>query len=257
MATGNIYKQLRALKSQNGSAFAVLADPDKIAPADMQPLARLCNDAGVDYLLMGGSLLMAHQMELCIQRFKSESNIPVVLFPGSPAQVTPYADALLYLSLLSGRNPDLLIGQHVASAPQVRASGLEIISTGYILIDGGVQTAVSYMSNTMPIPANKPEIALCTAWAGELQGKHLIYLDAGSGALNPVSEEMIQKVSAHIEIPLIVGGGIRHPDKVYQNCKAGANLVIVGNAIEQDPLLIRDMAQAAKAAHKAAFSRGA
>jgi phosphoglycerol geranylgeranyltransferase len=243
-----ILSQLRTLKSQNKSGFAVLADPDKIAPADMQYLARLCNDASVDYLLMGGSLLMAHQMELCIQRFKTESDIPVLLFPGTPAQVTPYADALLYLSLLSGRNADLLIGQHVASAPQVKASGLEVISTGYMIIDGGTQTTVSYISNTMPIPADKPEIALCTAWAGEMQGKHIIYLDAGSGALNPVSVEMIKKVSSHIEIPLIVGGGIRTPEKVYENAKAGANLIVVGNAIERDPLLIRDMAQAAHAA---------
>ena len=248
MATGKIYTHLRSLKSQQKSGFAVLADPDKIAPADMQYLARLCNDAGVDYLMMGGSLLMAHQMELCIQRFKTESDIPVVLFPGSPAQVTPFADALLYLSLISGRNPDLLIGQHVMSAPQVKASGLEVISTGYIIIDGGVQTSVSYMSNTMPIPADKPDIALSTAWAGEMQGKHVIYLDAGSGARKPVSPEMIRKVSSHIEIPLIVGGGILSPEKVYENCKAGANLIVVGNAIERDPLLIRDMAQAARAA---------
>ncbi len=249
MGTGKIYTDLKQLKAQNKCGFAVLADPDKIAPADMQYLARLCNDAQVDYLLMGGSLLMAHQLELCIQRFKTESDIPVILFPGSPAQVTPYADALLYLSLISGRNPELLIGQHVASAPQVKASGLEVISTGYILIDGGVQTTVSYMSNTTPIPADKPEIALCTAWAGELQGKHVIYLDAGSGARRPVSEEMIRMVSSHIEIPLIVGGGILTPEKVYENAKAGANLIVVGNAIERDPLLIRDMAQAAKAAH--------
>lgn len=242
-----VLTKFNALKAQNKSGFAVLADPDKIAPADMQHLARLCNDAGVDYLFMGGSLLMAHQMELCIQRFKTESDIPVVLFPGSPAQVTPYADALLYLSLISGRNPDLLIGQHVASAPQVKGSGLEVISTGYIIVDGGIQTTVSYMSNTTPIPADKPEIALCTAWAGELQGKHVIYLDAGSGARRPVSEEMIHKLSSNIDIPLIVGGGICTPDKVYQNCKAGANIVVVGNAIERDPLLIRDMAQATKA----------
>jgi len=242
-----VLTQLAALKAQRKSGFAVLADPDKIAPAEMQHLARLCNDAGVDYLFMGGSLLMAHQMELCIQRFKSESEIPVVLFPGSPAQVTPYADALLYLSLISGRNPELLIGQHVASAPQVKASGLEVISTGYIIVDGGVQTTVSYMSNTTPVPADKPEIALCTAWAGELQGKHVIYLDAGSGARRPVSEDMISKVSANISVPLIVGGGICTPEKVYRNCVAGANLVVVGNAIERDPMLIRDMAQATKA----------
>lgn len=248
MATGKIYSQLRALKSQHTSGFAVLADPDKIAPADMQYLARLCNDAGVSYLFMGGSLLMAHQMELCIQRFKTESDIPVILFPGSPAQVTPYADALLYLSLISGRNPELLIGQHVVSAPQVKASGLEVISTGYIVVDGGTQTTVSYISGSLPVPADKPEIALCTAWAGELQGKHIIYLDAGSGARNPVSVEMIQKVSSHIEIPLIVGGGITSPEKVYENCKAGANLVVVGNAIERDPMLIRDMVQATQAA---------
>ena len=248
MATGRIYTQLRELKAQHKSAFSVLADPDKTAPADMPYLARLCNDAGVDYLLIGGSLLMAHQMELCIQRFKTESDIPVILFPGSPAQVTPYADAILYLSLISGRNADLLIGQHVMSAPQVRASGLEVISTGYIIVDGGMQTTVSYMSNTAPIPADKPEIALCTAWAGELQGKHIIYLDAGSGARRPVSEEMIQMVSSHTEIPLIVGGGILSPEKVYADCRAGANLIVVGNAIERDPLLIRDMAQAARAA---------
>jgi putative glycerol-1-phosphate prenyltransferase len=243
-----VLKQLQALRAQRKSGFAVLADPDKIAPADMQHLARLCNDAEVDFLFMGGSLLMAHQMELCIQRFKAESNIPIVLFPGSPAQVTPYADALLYLSLISGRNPELLIGQHVASAPQVKASGLEVISTGYIIVDGGVPTTVSYMSNTTPVPADKPEIALCTAWAGELQGKHVIYLDAGSGARRPVTAEMVRKVSSNIAIPLIVGGGISDPEKMYAACAAGATLTVVGNAIEKDPMLIRDMAQAAKAA---------
>lgn len=243
----NVLKKLQRSKQSNNSGFAVLADPDKIAPADMIHLAHLCNDAEVDYLFMGGSLLMAHQMDLCIQRFKAESDIPVVLFPGSPAQVTPYADAILYLSLISGRNPDLLIGQHVASAPQVKASGLEVISTGYIIVDGGVQTTVSYMSNTTPLPADKPDIAVCTAWAGELQGKHVIYLDAGSGAKKPVGASMIQSVSENIDIPLIVGGGIRTPEKVYENCCAGADVVVVGNAIEQDPLLIKDMAQAARA----------
>lgn len=214
----------------------------------MQYLAELCNDAGVDYLLMGGSLVVDHQLEACIERFKANSKIPVLLFPGSPAQVTPYADALLYLSLISGRNPDLLIGQHVVSAPAVKASGLEVISTGYMVIDGGMPTTVSYMSHSAPIPANKPDIALCTAWAGELQGKHIIYMDAGSGAKIPISEEMIRKVSAHIEIPLFIGGGIQTPEKVYKNCKAGANIVVVGNAIEHDPMLIAELVQATKEA---------
>ncbi len=245
---GKIYAELCGLKKAGKSGFAVLVDPDKIAPSDMPHLASLCNDAGVDYLFMGGSLVVAHQIDACIQRFKADSDIPVVLFPGSPAQVTPYADALLYLSLISGRNAELLIGQHVVSAPMVKASNLEIISTGYMLIDGGVPTTVSYMSHAAPIPANKPDIALCTAWAGEMQGKHVIYMDAGSGARMPVSEEMIHKVSSHIDIPLIIGGGIRTAEKVYANCKAGANIVVVGNAIEKDPYLIRDLAQASKEA---------
>ncbi|OJW82907.1 MAG: geranylgeranylglyceryl/heptaprenylglyceryl phosphate synthase [Bacteroidetes bacterium 46-16] len=248
MAMGKIYAELCGLKKAGKSGFAVLVDPDKIAPSDMPHLASLCNDAGVDYLFMGGSLVVAHQIDACIQRFKADSDIPVVLFPGSPAQVTPYADALLYLSLISGRNAELLIGQHVVSAPMVKASNLEIISTGYMLIDGGVPTTVSYMSHAAPIPANKPDIALCTAWAGEMQGKHVIYMDAGSGARMPVSEEMIHKVSSHIDIPLIIGGGIRTAEKVYANCKAGANIVVVGNAIEKDPYLIRDLAQASKEA---------
>jgi putative glycerol-1-phosphate prenyltransferase len=246
MRTGKIYQRLCNLKKQGKSGFAVLVDPDKIAPSDMPHLAALCNDAGVDFLLMGGSLVVEHQINTCIQRFKAETDIPVILFPGSPAQVTPYADALLYLSLISSRNADLLIGQHVISAPMVKASGLEVISTGYMVIDGGVPTTVSYMSHSAPIPANKPDIALCTAWAGELQGKHIIYMDAGSGAKTPISEEMIRKVSSHIEIPLFIGGGIQTPEKVYANCSAGANIVVVGNAIERDPMLIKDLAQATK-----------
>lgn len=230
------------------SGFAVLVDPDKVAPAEMEHLASLCNDAGVDYLFMGGSLVVEHQLEACVQRFKANSNIPVLLFPGSPAQVTPYADALLYLSLISGRNPDLLIGQHVVSAPAVKASGLEVISTGYIVVDGGTPTTVSYMSHSAPIPANKPDIALCTAWAGELQGKHVIFMDAGSGAANPISKEMIHKVSTNIDIPLFIGGGIKTPEKVYENCKAGSNIIVVGNAIERDPLLIHELVQATKEA---------
>lgn len=246
MYTREIYRRLQLLKTEQKSGFAVLADPDKIATEEVPRLAKLCNEAGVDYLFIGGSLLMAHQMETCISIFRKESDIPVILFPGSPSQVTPLADALLYLSLISGRNADLLIGQHVVSAPLVKASGLEIISTGYILVDGGVQTTVSYMSHSMPIPADKPEIALCTAWAGEMQGNHVIYMDAGSGARNPISTDMIRKVSSNIGVPLFIGGGISTPEKVRENCEAGANIIVVGNAIERDPMLIRDLAQATR-----------
>lgn len=243
---GSVYPSLCSRKQHASSGFAVLVDPDKVNPEDMLPLAALCNEAKVDYLLMGGSLVMAHQLDSCIQYFKKESDIPVLLFPGNPAQVSAHADALLYLSLISGRNADLLIGQHVVSAPMVKASGLEVIATGYIVVDGGVPTAVSYMSHSAPVPANKPDIALCTAWAGEMQGKHIIYMDAGSGAQYPISEEMIHKVSSNISLPLFVGGGIQTPEKVAANCKAGANVIVVGNAIEKDISLIKELSAATK-----------
>lgn len=246
MATGNIYYRLQQLKQNNKHAFALLIDPDSVTPESISRLADKCNESQVDFVFMGGSIMVTAHVDKCIQQFKSVSDVPVVLFPGSPSQVSSYADALLYLSLISGRNPDLLIGQHVISAPAIKASGLEVISTGYMVIDGGMPTTVSYMSHSAPIPANKPDVALCTAWAGELQGKHVIYMDAGSGAQFPVSTEMIGKVSHNIDIPLIIGGGIRTPEKVYENCKAGAQVIVVGNAIEKDPSLIKEMCGATK-----------
>jgi putative glycerol-1-phosphate prenyltransferase len=198
----------------------------------------------VDYLLVGGSLVISNHLDEVVVRIKRESNIPVILFPGTPSQVSRHADALLYLSLISGRNPELLIGQHVISAPFVKQSGLEIISTGYMVIDGGAPTTVSYISNATPIPSDKNEIAMCTAMAGEMLGMKLIYMDAGSGARRAIAENMIEKVAAVIEVPLVVGGGITDPEKAYRNCKAGADLIVVGNAIEKDPSLIREMSAA-------------
>lgn len=247
MRPGTVYPQLQQLKADNRHAFAVLIDPDSITPDAIKRTAGLCNEASVDFIFVGGSIMVTAHVDQCIRQFKEESDIPVVLFPGSPAQVSPSADALLYLSLISGRNPDLLIGQHVVSAPSIKASRLEVISTGYMVIDGGVPTTVSYMSHSAPIPANKPDVALCTAWAGELQGKHVIYMDAGSGAQYPISTEMIRRVSSNIDIPLIIGGGIRTAEKVYENCQAGAQVVVVGNAIEKDSSLIKEMSLAAKA----------
>lgn len=241
-----ILQSFKNLKLNNKHAFAVLLDPDKIAVNQMEYLATQCNEARVDYIFLGGSLVMQHKIDKCIVNFKKYSNIPIILFPGNPAQVTPQADALLYLSLVSGRNAELLIGQHVSSAPNVRQSGLEILSTGYILIDGGVPTTVSYMSHSQPIPANKPDIALCTAWAAEMQGKQLIYLDAGSGAQNPITETMIQKLSSNLEVPLIIGGGISTPEKVRQNCQAGAQVIVVGNALEKDLSLLKELSAATK-----------
>lgn len=207
-------------------------------------LADRCTNAKVDYIFLGGSLVITHHLDECVQQLKKSCNIPVILFPGSHTQVSRYADALLYLSVISGRNPELLIGQHVISAAMVKMSGLEVISTGYMVIDGGAPTTVSYISNTAPIPSNKDDIAMCTAMAGEMLGMKVIYMDSGSGARLPIPESMINRVASHVNIPVIVGGGIRDAEKAYLNCKAGADVIVVGNAIEKDLSLIKEMADA-------------
>ena len=244
MSQGVVYKSLLELRLKKRKSFAVLIDPDKVSVKQVVDIAALCNQAHVDYVFMGGSLMVTQHLDECIQAFKAKSDIAVILFPGSPSQVSRYADALFYLSLISGRNPELLIGAHVVSAPMVKASGLEIISTGYMVVDGGAATTVSYMSSSAPIPHDKDDIALCTALAGEMQGKHILYMDAGSGAKRPISEQMIQRVSSQTDIPLIVGGGITEPEKAYLNCKAGADVIVVGNAIEKDISLIKEMSSA-------------
>lgn len=240
----NIYQSIVDKKANGQKSFAVLIDPDKVNMQRIDALTELAVEAKVDYLLVGGSLVISNQLNEVIGQIKRNCSIPIMLFPGSPSQVSPAADALLYLSLISGRNPELLIGQHVISAPFVKQSGLEIISTGYMVIDGGAPTTVSYISNAAPIPADKNEIAMCTAMAGEMLGMKLIYMDAGSGAKRPITENMIQAVSGQIQIPLVVGGGISDPEKAYLNCKAGADLIVIGNAIEKDPTLIREMSTA-------------
>jgi phosphoglycerol geranylgeranyltransferase len=242
--THGIYHSLMERKQQGKKSFAVLVDPDKVNDHNMEQLVQLSVAAGVDYFLVGGSLVISNYLDECVQAIKQNCSIPVILFPGSPSQVSKYADALLYLSLISGRNAELLIGQHVISAPVVKQSGLEIMSTGYMVIDGGAPTTVSYISNATPIPADKNEIAMCTAMAGEMLGMKLIYMDAGSGAKRPITEGMIQKVSQIINVPLIIGGGIIEPEKAYLNCKAGADVIVVGNAIEKDASLIKEMAAA-------------
>ena len=242
--TSAIYNSLTERKQQGKKSFAVLIDPDKVNDANMEQLIVLAVTAKVDYFFVGGSLVVSSYLDECVQLIKKNCSIPTILFPGSPSQVSKYADALLYLSLISGRNADLLIGQHVISAPVVKQSGLEIMPTGYMVVDGGAPTTVSYISNAAPIPADKNEIAVCTAMAGEMLGMKLIYMDAGSGAKRAITESMIQKVASCIEIPLIIGGGIIEPEKAYLNCKAGADVIVVGNAIEKDPNLIKEMAAA-------------
>lgn len=240
----HVYQSLQEKKKGARKAFTILIDPDKISRASLYEIIQLAIDAKVDYFFVGGSLVVSDNLDDCILQIKQNCAIPVLIFPGSPSQVSRHADALLYLSLISGRNAELLIGQHVISAPFVKKSGLEIISTGYMVIDGGAPTTVSYISNASPIPADKSDIALCTAMAGEMLGSKLIYMDAGSGAKKPINEEMIHAVSKNIGVPLIVGGGIKDAEKAYSNCKAGADVIVIGNAFEKEPLLIKEIAAA-------------
>ncbi len=238
--TQEIYSSILAAKRKGSKQFAVLIDPDKM-PNENALLIAI--DAGVDYFLIGGSLLTNGNLHNCIEFVKKFTQIPIILFPGNLLQIDASADAILFLSLISGRNAEMLIGKHVIAAPVLKASKLEVISTGYMLIESGNQTTVSYMSNTMPIPADKDDIAMCTAMAGELLGLKMIYMDAGSGAKNPISASMIKKVRSSISIPLIVGGGINSAEGIQSACDAGADIIVIGTALEKDSTLVSKLAK--------------
>jgi phosphoglycerol geranylgeranyltransferase len=240
-----IQKKLNEEVKAGKKSFALLIDPDKVH--DTSALQKLVNAAienKVDYFFVGGSLITSDRLSGTVSLIQESTNIPVILFPGSNLYIDLQADAILFLSLISGRNPDLLIGQHVMSAPILKRSKMEVWSTGYMLIDGGRETAVSYMSNTNPIPHDKYDIAASTAIAGELLGQQLIYMDAGSGAINMISEKMITSVKRSISVPLIVGGGINTAQKAKNAWKAGADIVVVGNAVEKDPELLLALTEA-------------
>ena len=240
----DLYKSILVSKNQGKKLFAILIDPDKQKNSDLLLIIKNANKSKVNYFFVGGSLLINDNLNDCIKTIKENSKIPVILFPGNAMQINPKADGILFLSLISGRNPDLLIGKQVISAPILKQTELEIISTGYMLIDSGKATTASYMSNTVPIPREKNAIATSTAIAGQYLGMKLIYMDGGSGAEQPITSDMIKQVSNCIDIPLIIGGGICNAKKAIENCKAGADLIVVGNAIEKDPSLILDISQA-------------
>lgn len=231
--------------------LAVLIDPDIYPDRDLldKTVQNACM-ATADLILVGGFLLKTDLFQECVHRVKELSDIPVVLFPGSPSQVSGDADGILFLSLISGRNPEFLIGHHVTAAPQVKQLGIEAISTGYMLIDGGKVTTAHYVSQTEPIPHDKNGIAAATAQAGELLGNKLIYMDTGSGADRPVSVDMIEAVKQSVSVPLFVGGGIRTPDEVQRICAAGADVVVVGTAFEEDPDAIFALCKAVHACSK-------
>lgn len=241
-----IYKRIAEGKHQGRRMLSVLIDPDKVNEKHLDRICRYADQAEVDFFFVGGSLLTQGDIARTIAGIKKRSEIPVIIFPGNHQQVDERADAILLLSLISGRNPDLLIGQHVLAAKRLKSSEIEIIPTGYILVDGGNMTTVQYVSGTAPIPTDQPEIAATTALAGEQLGMKLIFLEAGSGAKNPAPLSMVRAIRQEINIPLIVGGGIRTPEKAEEIYSAGADIVVVGNQFETTPELIFEIAATRK-----------
>lgn len=238
MEKASILSFITEQRASGKKMVALLIDPDKTSGEKLNRLIESCILFSPDLILIGGSLVST-EVSAIYHQLKSKLSIPLVSFPGGLNQITPEADGVLFLSLISGRNSELLIGNHVVAAPMLKSSGVEVISTGYVLIDGGVVSSVQYMSNTLPIPPNKVDIASATALAGEFLGMKLIYLEAGSGALNPVSSEMIKRVKDTITIPLVVGGGINTAQKLTAAFEAGADVVVIGTAIEGDVDLLQ------------------
>ncbi|MBS1616872.1 MAG: geranylgeranylglyceryl/heptaprenylglyceryl phosphate synthase [Bacteroidetes bacterium] len=238
--TKTVYSQLDTGRAR----LAVLIDPDNQTPDSLRSMTDRINSARVDMVLVGGSLLLEDRFGETIRLLKKETSAPVVIFPGNNYQVSRSADAILLLSLISGRNPEYLIGQHVVAAPHIRESGLEVIPTGYMLIDGGRVSTTSYMTQTVPIPHDKADIAVATAMAGELLGLRAIYLEAGSGARQSIPTEMLTAVRKAISIPIITGGGIRTPEQAEALAQAGSNLIVVGNVLEKQPELLLEISLA-------------
>lgn len=228
------YQELVAVSKAKGAAYLVLVDPDKIAPDKLPVFVQQASEAGADAFLVGGSLITDDSFERCIVSMKKHTSVPVVIFPGGVMQISPQADALLFLSIISGRNPEHLIGSQVLAAPIVKKIGLEAISTAYMLVESGKTTSAEFMSNTRPLPRHKPDIAVAHALAAEILGFKLLYLEAGSGAEQSVPEEMIGAVARHCSVPLIVGGGIRTPEDARKKVLAGANFIVTGTVFEKD-----------------------
>lgn len=232
----DILKERHAIGKKS---IAVLVDPDKADdPARLSHLLNLASENCIDFFFVGGSLITTTNLSDIINQIKEQVSIPVVLFPGNSMQLDPGADAILFLSLISGRNPDLLIGQHVLAAPILKNNKIEVMPTGYMLINSGKITSVAYISNTTPIPEDKYSLAACTAMAGEMLGLQLIYMDAGSGAEREISKKMISTVRKAVKAPLIVGGGINTAAKAIAAFEAGADMIVIGNALEKNPEIL-------------------
>lgn len=232
--TLNIHQEILEAKRKGQKLLAILLDPDKIVLENLDRLILKINQSPATHIFVGGSIVQATILEELITQLKQKTNLPVVIFPGDPSQISPRADAILFLSLLSGRNPDYLIEYQVQAAPILKKTDLEVISTGYILIESGNETAVARVSKTKPLNRENFDLVLATAQAGEMLGNKLMYLEAGSGAKNAVPLKMIQLIAQNIEIPIIVGGGITDLEGIQMAYKAGADLVVIGTAFEND-----------------------
>lgn len=226
------WNRLLQIREQRGAGYIVLIDPDKLSLEDSVKLAMQAEQEDADIIFIGGSLLSTPIFDELVKQIKAAVKIPVIIFPGGVQQISRYADAILFMSVISGRNPDLLIGQHVMGAPIVKMLNLEAIATGYMLIESGKMTSAEFMSNTKPIPRDKPQIAVAHALAAEYLGMKLIYLEAGSGALHPVPDEMIRAVANTCNLPVIIGGGIRTPEIAKQKVAAGAAFIVTGTVLE-------------------------
>lgn len=240
----SVLGNLRDRSKRGKKSIAVLLDPDKVEDSSkLMPLINLANENCVDYFFVGGSLVTTTNLSEVVGKIKENVSIPVVLFPGNSMQLEPSADAILFLSLISGRNPELLIGQHVLAAPIIRNTKLEVVPTGYMLINSGKITSAAYISNTTPLPEDKFSLAACTAMAGEMLGLQCIYMDAGSGAEREISQKMIGSVRKAVSIPLIVGGGINTAQKAHNALEAGADMIVIGNALEKNPELLIEISE--------------
>ena len=239
-----VYDLITSAVAKKEKLLTFLIDPDKCPDSKLHYLIKILEKRPPHFILVGGSLI-SNPIEPLVYSLKQRLDIPIVLYPGHPTHIRPEFDALLLLSMISGRNPELLIGNHVIAAPIIKRYEIEAIATGYMLIDGGVQTSVEYISNTRSMPSDKTDIIIATAMAGEMLGQKLIYMDAGSGAIHPISGKTIEEVKANCTIPLMIGGGINTPAKLETAFNNGADIVVIGNALEKTPELLNDFLDAA------------
>ena len=240
----SILSSLNQTIDEKGSAYVVLIDPDKKNKNLIENIVEMGNKSNVDAFFIGGSLMMDSEYHLRVKNIKENSDVPIILFPGGINQINSYFDAMLFTSIISGRNPHYLIGEQVISAPIIKDIDIETISTGYILINGGTESMVQVMSGTIPIPMKSIDAIIAHALAGQYFGMNLIYLEAGSGAIKPVNNDIVEAVKDALNIPIIVGGGLRTPDVVSEKVNAGASIIVTGTIIEQDTSIMSEMANA-------------